>query len=204
MVQHLGVGEQHVGVAPDPRALLGAGVAVVGGGDQAGDVERGERAELVLGQRLGREDAAARCRAAPGCRRPRRWAPGSRATCPTPCPWPRPPSAGSGEVDGGGLVAPEPLDRQAVAEASAGTGWPARRTVAGRAGRCSRWTRRGSWASDVSRSSRWVAAVIAKGDPRESMSSRGSRRRPGSWPAAAGRRSRCAGRRSVSVGVAPA
>ena len=42
-------------VLADPGALLGAGVAVVGAGHHTGEVEGGERAELVVGQRLGGE-----------------------------------------------------------------------------------------------------------------------------------------------------
>ena len=83
-MQHLGVGEHDVRVLARPGAVVAGGVAVVGDGAQAGDEPRAQRPQLVLGERLGREDRAARCRA--GRRRPtRRSAPGSRATCPTRC-----------------------------------------------------------------------------------------------------------------------
>ena len=63
-VQHLGVGEHHVGVAAHPRACVGRGVAVVGGGDQPGSVQLDEGAELVLGQGLGGEEQQRRRRCA--------------------------------------------------------------------------------------------------------------------------------------------
>ena len=54
-VQHLRVGEHDRRVLAHPGALLGAGVAVVGAGHHPGQLEGGERAELVVGQRLGGE-----------------------------------------------------------------------------------------------------------------------------------------------------
>ena len=48
-VQHLGVGEQDVGVGAGPLALLDRAVAVVGGGDQARQLEvGGDGWEIVL------------------------------------------------------------------------------------------------------------------------------------------------------------
>ena len=61
-VQHVRVGEHHVGVAPGPRALVGRGVAVVGDGDQTGHVQAPKGAELVLGQGLGGEHEEGRTR----------------------------------------------------------------------------------------------------------------------------------------------
>ncbi len=54
-VQHLGVGEQHVGVGPDPRALVDRRVAVVGRSHEVGHEPLAERPELVLREGLGRE-----------------------------------------------------------------------------------------------------------------------------------------------------
>ena len=54
-VQHLGVGEHDRCVLANPGALLGAGVAVVGAGHHPRELEGGERAELVVSQRLGGE-----------------------------------------------------------------------------------------------------------------------------------------------------
>ena len=54
VVQHVGVGEDDPGVLAGPVALLPGGVAVVGGGADAGQVEGLQRAELVGGQGLGR------------------------------------------------------------------------------------------------------------------------------------------------------
>ena len=68
------------------RSSVG-GVAVVGRGDEVGHEPLAEAAELVLGERLGGEDRAARCRGAAAERPTRRSAPGSRATCPTRCRW---------------------------------------------------------------------------------------------------------------------
>ena len=56
-MQHLRVGEQDGGLGPGPRPLLGRAVPVVGGGHQAGQVQLEQGPGLVLGQRLGREDA---------------------------------------------------------------------------------------------------------------------------------------------------
>ena len=56
-VQHLGVGQQDGRLPPGPGPLLGRGVAVVGGGDEAGQVQLEQGPGLVLGQRLGGEDA---------------------------------------------------------------------------------------------------------------------------------------------------
>ena len=55
-VQHLGVGEHDVGVLARPRAVVARGVAVVGDGAEARNEPRAQRAELILGERLGRED----------------------------------------------------------------------------------------------------------------------------------------------------
>jgi hypothetical protein len=52
-VEHVWVGEDHVGLAADPGPLVGWGVAVVGGGLHVGDTQVGEAAQLVLGERLG-------------------------------------------------------------------------------------------------------------------------------------------------------
>ena len=53
-MQHVGVGEHEPGVLADPLALVLGGVAVVERGADAVEVERGERAQLVGRQRLGR------------------------------------------------------------------------------------------------------------------------------------------------------
>ena len=53
-VEHVGVGEDDVGVAADRRALLARGVAVVDREPRVLDAERVERARLVLGERLRR------------------------------------------------------------------------------------------------------------------------------------------------------
>ena len=55
-VQHLGVREHDVRVLADPGAVVGAGVAVVRRGEQLRHHPLAEAAELVLGERLGRED----------------------------------------------------------------------------------------------------------------------------------------------------
>ncbi len=52
-VQHLRIGEQHVGVRARPGAVVGCGVAVVGGGDQIREEPLPEAAQLVLRERLG-------------------------------------------------------------------------------------------------------------------------------------------------------
>ena len=51
-VEHLRVGEHQRRVLPHPGALLGAGVAVVGAGDHTRELERGDGAELVVGEGL--------------------------------------------------------------------------------------------------------------------------------------------------------
>ena len=55
-MQQVGVGEHDVGVLADPVALLARGVAVVDGGAYAGQIQRGEGAQLVGGERLGRRE----------------------------------------------------------------------------------------------------------------------------------------------------
>jgi hypothetical protein len=58
-VEHVGVGQQQVGVLPRPGAFLVAGVAVVGGGPHAGGQGGGQTAQgaqLVGGERLGRRE----------------------------------------------------------------------------------------------------------------------------------------------------
>ena len=83
-VQHVGIGEHDVRVLAGPRAVVGVGVAVEGDGAQAGHQPRTQRAELVVRERLRREDEQRGV--APVGRRPtRRSAPGSRATSPTRC-----------------------------------------------------------------------------------------------------------------------
>ncbi len=59
-VEHLGVGEHHVGLRPHPRPLFWRAVAVVGAGDEAGHLQVGEAAELVLREGLGGEDEQGR------------------------------------------------------------------------------------------------------------------------------------------------
>jgi hypothetical protein len=116
VVQHLGVGEQHVGVGADPGALLGPGVTVVGGGDEPGDLERRQPPELVLGQGLGREEQQRRCRPHRAADRlgdghlvaERLARGGARGDGHRP--------ARPGQVDGRGLVAPQPVERQPAAE----------------------------------------------------------------------------------------
>ncbi len=61
-VEHLGVGEHDVGLLADPGALLRRGVAVVGAGHHLREVERGERPQLVVGQRLRGEQDQPRAR----------------------------------------------------------------------------------------------------------------------------------------------
>ena len=53
VVQHVGVGQDVLGVVARPGALVAAAVAVVGG-DPDVEAERGEPGQLVLGERLGR------------------------------------------------------------------------------------------------------------------------------------------------------
>jgi hypothetical protein len=53
LVEHVGVGEHEVGVAPHHGPLLRRCVAVVGGGADAGEREGADRAELIVGERLG-------------------------------------------------------------------------------------------------------------------------------------------------------
>ena len=85
-----------VGVAPGPGPLLGGAVAVVGGGDEARHVEVGEAPAAGPGPApwWGRAERGAGPRRAPTP--PRRSAPGSRATCPTPCRWRRRPTCRPG------------------------------------------------------------------------------------------------------------
>ena len=51
-MQHLGIGEHHIRVAAHPPARLGAGVAVVGRGDEARNRRVGEGAQLILREGL--------------------------------------------------------------------------------------------------------------------------------------------------------
>ena len=60
-VEHVGVGEHDVGVAPHPRPGVPVGVAVVGGGLKARHPEPLEAAALIPGERLGRVDRKRRC-----------------------------------------------------------------------------------------------------------------------------------------------
>ncbi len=55
-VEHLGVREHDVRIAPGPGAVVGGGVAVVGDGLQPRHQPGAHGAELVLGERLRRED----------------------------------------------------------------------------------------------------------------------------------------------------
>ena len=55
-VQHLGVGEHHVGVLARPRPVVARGVAVVGDGPEPRHEPRAQRAQLVLGERFGGEE----------------------------------------------------------------------------------------------------------------------------------------------------
>jgi len=64
-VQHLGIREHDLRVLPDAYAVVGTGVAVVGGRQQGRDHPRVEAAQLVLGECLGREDEQRRRRVAP-------------------------------------------------------------------------------------------------------------------------------------------
>ncbi len=63
-MEHLGIGQDHVRVRPDPGAVGAVGVAVVGGGHYSREVEPPQGAELVLGQGLGGEHQQGRCRIA--------------------------------------------------------------------------------------------------------------------------------------------
>ena len=56
VVQQVRVGEDDVGVLADPAALVGGGVAVVGGGPHARDGQRLDAGELVGGEGLGGRD----------------------------------------------------------------------------------------------------------------------------------------------------
>ena len=134
-VHHLRVGEDHVRVAADPRALIGWGVAVVGGGHQARHREVGEAAELVLGQRLGGEQGQGRAgtdavghRLGDGQLVAERFARGGAGGNH------RGPS-GPDEVDGCGLMRPEPRDPE-LAETLLQVGWQGTRRV-GRSGETS-------------------------------------------------------------------
>jgi hypothetical protein len=116
VVQHLGVGEQHVGVAPNPCPLLGARVAVVAGGVQTGDVEVAEGAQLVVGQCLRGEEQqrgarSGACGHGLGDRRlvaerlPRGGARGDDHGV-----------AGAHEIDGARLVRPEAVDADGLGD----------------------------------------------------------------------------------------
>ena len=59
VVEHVGVGEDVLGVVAGPLALVAAAVAVVGG-DPDVEPEGGEPGQLVLGQRLGRREVEGR------------------------------------------------------------------------------------------------------------------------------------------------
>lgn len=56
-VEHVGVGEHHIGVAPDPGSHPRFRVPVEAGGHQTGQPEVDEGPELVVGQSLGRVQA---------------------------------------------------------------------------------------------------------------------------------------------------
>ena len=112
-VEHVGVGQDHVGVATGPRPLLGAAVAVVGRRHDAGQVELPERPQLVLGERFRREQeqrGAARGRGLAdreliAQRLPRRGARRQRH---------RPPVAD--QVEGRGLMRPQPRSRDPLGQ----------------------------------------------------------------------------------------
>ena len=121
-MQHLGVGEHHVGGRAHPRTLLGGRVAVVGAGYDLGKLVRSERTELVLGERLGGEQqqrsagvARASCSFGDGdliaARLARCGAGGNDHRVP-----------GTNEVDGLGLMGEEPLMMQRVEHALADRG----------------------------------------------------------------------------------
>ena len=55
-VQHLGIGEHDVRVLARPRAVVGGRVTVVGDGAQSRNEPGAQRAQLVLGERLGGEE----------------------------------------------------------------------------------------------------------------------------------------------------
>ena len=55
-VQHVGIRQHDVGVLARPRTVVGARVAVEGDRAQSGDEPRSQRAQLVVRERLGRED----------------------------------------------------------------------------------------------------------------------------------------------------
>ena len=141
-------------LAAHPGALLGRAVAVVGGGHQAGHLERGQRAELVLGEGLGGEEQQRGGRAQPGGRRPRRSGPGSRATCPRRCRWRRRPT---GRRAGGRWPRPgasRSRRRRAGRGTTSGSGVASSAWRAARAGRRSTCTSRGSSTSDERKPSR--------------------------------------------------
>ena len=54
-MEHLGIGEDDVGVRARPGALVGGSVTVVGRGDELGQEPAPQAAQLVVGQRLRRE-----------------------------------------------------------------------------------------------------------------------------------------------------
>ena len=115
LVDHLGVRQHHVGVGAHPRPLLGRAVAVVGRRrPRPGTSQRAKRLELVVGQRLGREDQERRVADAVGDRLGRS-GPGSRATCPTRCRSRPRRATVADEVDRAGLVRPQAADRPAEA-----------------------------------------------------------------------------------------
>ena len=55
-VEHFRIGEHDIRVAAHPPACFGAGVAVVGGGDETRNRRVGDGAQLILRERLGRVD----------------------------------------------------------------------------------------------------------------------------------------------------
>ena len=55
-VEHVGVGQDDVGVASCPQAVLSGGVSVVCGGHQPGNPQATQAAQLVLGESLGGKD----------------------------------------------------------------------------------------------------------------------------------------------------
>ena len=92
VMQHLGIGEQDVGVGASPRPLLARRIPVVGGGLEAGNLQLPEAAELILGQGLGRVEQQRGAGAQARHHRLRDRDLVGQATCRTRCPSTRPPS----------------------------------------------------------------------------------------------------------------
>ena len=150
-VEHVGVGQDVLGVVAGPVALLAAAVAVVGG-DPDVEPERSDRGHLVVGQRLGGREVedggpATVVQVALLADRGERRAAGRPATCPRRCRWParragprvppRPPRPGAATV---GRSRPGRGPRRRRVRPSVGQS----ACTAARGGSTSRWVSRSS------------------------------------------------------------